>query len=37
MNETYNSCKNVVHPASGNLAMDLACGAHGASRCTPKL
>ncbi|KOX74661.1 Niemann-Pick C1 protein [Melipona quadrifasciata] len=37
MNETYNSCKNVVYPASGNLAMDLACGVHGASRCTPKL
>ncbi|CAL7944120.1 unnamed protein product [Xylocopa violacea] len=37
LNNTYNSCKNVVYPASGNLAMDLACGVHGASRCTPKL
>ncbi|OAD57255.1 Niemann-Pick C1 protein, partial [Eufriesea mexicana] len=37
MNNTYNSCKNVVYPISGNLAMDLACGVHGASRCTPKL
>ncbi|XP_033304088.1 NPC intracellular cholesterol transporter 1 homolog 1b-like isoform X2 [Bombus bifarius] len=37
MNDTYDSCKNVVYPASGNLAMDLACGVHGASRCNAKL
>ncbi|XP_043263992.1 NPC intracellular cholesterol transporter 1 homolog 1b-like [Colletes gigas] len=34
MNTTFDSCKNIVHPASGNLAMDLACGIHGASWCT---
>ncbi|XP_076173454.1 NPC intracellular cholesterol transporter 1 homolog 1b isoform X2 [Ptiloglossa arizonensis] len=34
MNTTFDSCKNIVHPASGNLAMDLACGVHGASWCT---
>ena len=37
MNDTYDSCKNIIHPASGNLAMDLACGVHGASRCSAKL
>ncbi|KAL6255124.1 hypothetical protein P5V15_013454 [Pogonomyrmex californicus] len=37
INATYNSCKNVVNPTSGNLGMDLACGPHGASRCSPKL
>ncbi|XP_071646320.1 NPC intracellular cholesterol transporter 1 homolog 1b [Temnothorax longispinosus] len=37
INRTYDSCKNVVNPTSGNLGMDLACGAHGASRCSPKL
>ena len=37
MRDTYGSCKNVIHPASGNLAMDLACGVHGASRCSAKL
>ncbi|XP_076621985.1 NPC intracellular cholesterol transporter 1 homolog 1b [Colletes latitarsis] len=36
MNTTFDSCKNIVHPASGNLAMDLACGIHGASWCTAK-
>ncbi|XP_076221530.1 NPC intracellular cholesterol transporter 1 homolog 1b isoform X2 [Nomia melanderi] len=34
MSDTFDSCKNIVHPASGNLAMDLACGVHGAGRCT---
>ncbi|XP_071860476.1 NPC intracellular cholesterol transporter 1 homolog 1b [Bombus fervidus] len=37
MNDTYDSCKNVVYPASGNLAMDLACGIHDASKCNAKL
>ncbi|XP_076237952.1 NPC intracellular cholesterol transporter 1 homolog 1b [Calliopsis andreniformis] len=37
MDKTYDSCKNVIHPASGNLGMDLGCGVHGASRCTAKL
>ncbi|XP_076381020.1 NPC intracellular cholesterol transporter 1 homolog 1b isoform X2 [Megalopta genalis] len=36
MNGTYNSCKDIVHPASGNLAMQLACGSNGASGCTAK-
>lgn len=29
----YESCKEVVHPASGKLAMDLACGTE-ATKCT---
>ncbi|XP_066583703.1 NPC intracellular cholesterol transporter 1 homolog 1b-like isoform X2 [Prorops nasuta] len=37
INETFDSCKNIIHPASGNLAMDMGCGDHGASRCTAKL
>ncbi|KAI4483549.1 hypothetical protein M0804_007809 [Polistes exclamans] len=36
INKTYESCKNVINPSSGGLAMDIACGSHGASRCTPK-
>ncbi|XP_076646594.1 NPC intracellular cholesterol transporter 1 homolog 1b [Halictus rubicundus] len=36
MNNTYDSCKDIVHPASGNLAMDLACGANGARGCSAK-
>nr|XP_012232256.1 PREDICTED: Niemann-Pick C1 protein-like isoform X2 [Linepithema humile] len=34
---TYDSCKNMINPMSGMLAMDMACGSHGASRCSPKL
>ncbi|KAL0126706.1 hypothetical protein PUN28_005221 [Cardiocondyla obscurior] len=37
INGTYDSCKNVINPTSGSLGMDLACGSHGASRCSPKL
>ncbi|KAG6801155.1 NPC intracellular cholesterol transporter 1 1b [Apis mellifera caucasica] len=37
MNKTYDSCKYVVMPQSGKLAMDLACGIYDASTCTPKL
>ncbi|CAL1681672.1 unnamed protein product [Lasius platythorax] len=37
INATYNSCKNVVVPSSGYLAMDVGCGSHGASGCSPKL
>ncbi|XP_070161109.1 NPC intracellular cholesterol transporter 1 homolog 1b [Polyergus mexicanus] len=37
INATYDSCKNVVVPSSGNLAMDLACGSLAASKCSPKL
>lgn len=41
MNETYiesvyNSCKNVITPSSGALAMDFACGRHGSKQCTAK-
>ncbi|XP_076281170.1 NPC intracellular cholesterol transporter 1 homolog 1b [Lasioglossum baleicum] len=36
MNGTYDSCKHIVHPASGSLAMELACGANGANGCTAK-
>ncbi|XP_048515025.1 NPC intracellular cholesterol transporter 1 homolog 1b-like [Athalia rosae] len=36
-NGTFESCRHILHPATGNLAMDLACGANGASRCTYKL
>lgn len=31
----YDSCKNVVIPSMGKLALDLMCGAWGASRCSP--
>ncbi|XP_014484242.1 PREDICTED: Niemann-Pick C1 protein-like [Dinoponera quadriceps] len=37
INGTFDSCKYVVNPTTGNLAMDIACGDKGASRCTPKL
>ncbi|KAF7384137.1 hypothetical protein HZH66_012387 [Vespula vulgaris] len=36
INKTFESCKNVINPSSGGLAMDLACGSHGASRCTAR-
>lgn len=32
---TFNSCKSVQFPSSGQLALDLMCGDFGASRCTP--
>ncbi|XP_059609454.1 NPC intracellular cholesterol transporter 1 homolog 1b [Phlebotomus argentipes] len=35
LNMTYESCANIVHPSTGKLAMDLACGSFGSSRCTP--
>ncbi|BES94988.1 niemann-pick [Nesidiocoris tenuis] len=31
----YDSCKQVFVPSTGQLAMDLMCGAYGASRCNP--
>ncbi|EFN63960.1 Niemann-Pick C1 protein [Camponotus floridanus] len=37
INATYDSCKNIINPSTGRLAMDLACGSHGASGCSPKL
>lgn len=36
MNDTFRSCQNVIHPASGRKAMDLACGAFGVAGCTPR-
>lgn len=35
MNGTFNSCKSVQFPSSGQLALDLMCGDWGASRCSP--
>uniref|UniRef100_A0A7G3ABJ9 Putative cholesterol transport protein n=1 Tax=Lutzomyia longipalpis TaxID=7200 RepID=A0A7G3ABJ9_LUTLO len=35
-NMTYESCAGIVHPATGKLAMDLACGSFGSARCTPE-
>ncbi|XP_077302382.1 NPC intracellular cholesterol transporter 1 homolog 1b-like [Arctopsyche grandis] len=32
---TYESCSQVVLPQSGNLALDVMCGSHGAN-CTPE-
>ncbi|KAL3273722.1 hypothetical protein HHI36_015151 [Cryptolaemus montrouzieri] len=32
---TFNSCKQVSVPSTGQLALDLMCGAWGASKCTP--
>lgn len=32
----FNSCKNVITPSSGALAMDFACGRLGAKHCTAK-
>ncbi|KAG5682988.1 hypothetical protein PVAND_012302 [Polypedilum vanderplanki] len=34
-NGTYDSCKNVIYPSSGQLALDLMCGSWGASKCSP--
>lgn len=31
---TYNSCKNVQFPSSGQLALDLMCGDWGAAKCS---
>ncbi|XP_034940743.1 NPC intracellular cholesterol transporter 1 homolog 1b-like [Chelonus insularis] len=37
LNATYDSCKGIVMPNSGQYVMDLGCGPHGAALCTPKL
>lgn len=34
-NDTYNSCKNIIHPASGRVAMDISCGKYDSKTCTP--
>ncbi|XP_065355610.1 NPC intracellular cholesterol transporter 1 isoform X2 [Calliphora vicina] len=33
-NSTYKSCSQVSVPSTGQLAMDIVCGEHGASRCS---
>ncbi|XP_033249030.1 NPC intracellular cholesterol transporter 1 isoform X1 [Drosophila miranda] len=35
MNKTYKSCSQVSVPQTGQLALDLMCGAYPASRCSP--
>lgn len=32
---TYNSCKDVSVPSTGQLALDIMCGEYGAAKCTP--
>lgn len=34
--ETYNSCKQVSVPSTGQLAIDLMCGSWGSRSCTAK-
>ncbi|XP_044575829.1 NPC intracellular cholesterol transporter 1 homolog 1b-like [Cotesia glomerata] len=36
-NATYESCRRVINPQTGNLVMDLACIPYEASHCSPKL
>lgn len=33
---TYDSCKQVSMPSTGQLAMDLICGSWGSQKCTAK-
>lgn len=35
-NDTFNSCKNIIHPASGRVAMDISCGSYDSKSCTPE-
>ncbi|KAK9885215.1 hypothetical protein WA026_010720 [Henosepilachna vigintioctopunctata] len=35
MEGTFNSCKQVSVPATGQLALDIMCGSWGAAKCTP--
>ncbi|XP_070495795.1 NPC intracellular cholesterol transporter 1 isoform X3 [Chironomus tepperi] len=34
-NGAYDSCKHVIYPSTGQLALDLMCGEWGASKCSP--
>lgn len=34
INGTFNSCKKVSVPSTGNLALDLMCGEYGAADCS---
>jgi Niemann-Pick C1 N terminus len=36
MNATYNACKEVIMPSTGQLALDASCGIWGAKQCTPQ-
>lgn len=36
INEVYNSCSQVIIPATGGFTMDLACGSYNSKTCTPK-
>ena len=35
LNGTYESCKNVLMPSTGQKAIDLMCGQWGAVKCSP--
>lgn len=37
INGVFDSCKGITMPASGDLALDLACGPYTSVHCTPKL
>lgn len=36
LQKVYDSCVQTIHPSSGKLAMDLACGRYGAKACNPE-
>lgn len=36
LQKIYDSCVQTIHPSSGKLAMDLACGRFGAKACNPE-
>lgn len=36
VNGTFNSCKSVIHPASGRVSMDFSCGMYDSRSCTAK-
>lgn len=36
LNGTYDSCKQVSMPSTGQLALDLMCGAWASQKCTAK-
>lgn len=36
VNEMYESCRHVTVPATGGLAMDMACGKYNSKSCTGK-
>lgn len=36
VNETYESCRGVINPATGTTSMDISCGQYDAKTCTPR-